>query len=157
MSNSYCTECGNKIREDFKVCPYCGKKLYVEQKKKYCSLCGTVLNEDETCLKCIEEPKKFNIFGLLSFLFSIASIFILMFAPELQNEVLSDIFLLLFIVFGIAGFILQFFGRKKSTAKIWKVFSWISFGIGLFVLTILFIAILLAVVEEIPNGVITDF
>lgn len=166
MNNNFCSNCGNKIREDFKVCPYCGKKLFVEPKSKFCHLCGSAYNEDGSCPKCskiveqipvIVDSKKLNIFGLLSFVFAIMSVILIMVASELPDGLLSDMLILLFIVLVISGFVLQFFGRKKGTATIWKVFSWIAFGICIFFIIIVFLAVVGALFSEFSYGFVTDF
>ena len=150
MANNYCVECGKKLEEDFKVCPYCGKKIVVERKTKYCHLCGIVLNEDGKCPVCnvekevvgnetnmineettvMEEPKKFNIFGLLSFVFAMLSVLVAMIREFVVEGTFNRILLFSFVILQIPAFILQFFGRKKNTKTVWKVFSWIAFGVS---------------------------
>lgn len=159
MANNYCFNCGNEIREDFNVCPYCGKKLVVSQNKQFCHLCGTLLNDEGNCPKCIEEsniiiveePKKFNICSLLSFILAIVSFYILMLG--FTNNIIDGVF----IVLSISSFVLQFFGRKNTTAKVWKVFSWISFGMGILLLIIALFIIFGDTIYDIPDGSITDF
>jgi hypothetical protein len=48
---SHCPKCDSKIKEDFKICPYCGCIL-----KPKCQLCGRELNREwKKCPYC--EPK----------------------------------------------------------------------------------------------------
>ncbi|MDR3588543.1 MAG: zinc ribbon domain-containing protein [Negativicutes bacterium] len=50
-----CPMCGRKVKEDFKVCPYCGHTL-----KPKCAKCGQELNREwRTCPSCDApaEPK----------------------------------------------------------------------------------------------------
>lgn len=166
MANNFCSECGNKLREDFKVCPYCGKKIIKESKYKYCHVCGSPLNEEGKCDNCSvvvevveqvkEEPKKINVCALLSFIFALTSVFFMMVSSELPDGIISDILFFLFLILAIAGFVLQFFGRKNAST-ISKVFSWIAFGITVFILLIIVLAFFGTLIDEISMGGITDF
>lgn len=144
MVNNFCSECGNKLREDFKVCPYCGKKIIKDSKYKYCHVCGSHLNEEGKCDNCSvvvevvesvkEEPKKMSACAMLSFIFSIINIFTIPFISLwfALGFVFGVVGIIFWCVFSVIGFVLQFFGRGKKASTTSKIFSWIAFGMSLF-------------------------
>jgi predicted amidophosphoribosyltransferase len=50
-----CASCGASISPDFKVCPYCGKKIE-KKKEKFCVECGTKMEQNQKfCGNCGKE------------------------------------------------------------------------------------------------------
>ncbi len=121
-----------------------GIAITIDQLKQLCSgeYSGEEVIIEETYKKTEEvqeikvvpiqksQVSKFNIFALLSLIFSnIALLFSEMefFFGDYDEDMLAACFLMTFL-FGIPAFVFQFIARSKKSIVLWKIFSWISFG-----------------------------
>lgn len=77
--------------------------------------------------------KKFNIFSLLSLIFSfysflLISICVFIIVGE-YDERIAGVFGILGLLLNLIAFVFQFIARTKKSFVLWKIFSWISFGL----------------------------
>ena len=88
-------------------------------------------------------PAAFNIFSLLSLIFSfVAVIFADMAAIVGEYDEESMIgFLVFSLMLNIPAFIFQFIARKKKSFVLWKIFSWVAFGICILTFLIIFLSL----------------
>ena len=88
-------------------------------------------------------PAAFNIFSLLSLIFSF---FALIFSDmaaiigEYDEESMIG-FLVFSLMLNIPAFIFQFIARKKKSFVLWKIFSWVAFGICILTFLIIFLSL----------------
>lgn len=90
-----------------------------------------------------DRPAAFNIFSLLSLIFSFfALIFSDMAAIVGEYDEESMIgFLVFSLMLNIPAFIFQFIARKKKSFVLWKIFSWVAFGICIVTFLIIFLSL----------------
>ena len=197
----YCKRCGKEIQENYKICPYCGvmitnkqeknfckdcgskleadgrclkcmEKIEIKQEKNFCKDCGSKLEADGSCLKCIEKekiraihkyevgdeilsytakaPKKVNVMALLGFIFAIlgyACLYPIDMLFSLGYVYIIIALGIVAIILEILAFIFQFIARKRYCSIVWKIFTWITFGISLLILSIFTIVFTLSFIN----------
>ena len=88
-------------------------------------------------------PAAFNIFSLLSLIFSFFALIFSDMAAIIgeYDEESMIVFLVFSLMLNIPAFIFQFIARKKKSFVLWKIFSWVAFGICILTFLIIFLSL----------------